>query len=434
MEKEKKYYKWIVVALLCVVAFLNYMDRQMITTMRPSMQIDLPELQSATNFGYLMGIFLWVYGFVSPVAGITADRFSRKWLIVLSLFVWSAVTFSMGYATTFRQVYWLRALMGVSEAVYIPTALSLIVDYHQDKTRSLAIGIHMVGIYLGQASGGFGATMAKMATWQGAFHILGIAGIIYAVILVLFLKDKQKNFYSDGRYIKNVKKVPVLKVMSLLFTNISFWIILFYFAIPSLPGWAIKNWLPTLFAANMGIPMTEAGPVSTFSIAFSSFFGVILGGILSDKWVQKNIRGRIYTSAIGLCLTIPSLFLIGFGHSFFHVISAAICFGVGWGMYDANNMPILCQIVGPRSRATAYGIMNMTGVFAGALITVILGRSSDEGHLGRDMAYLAVLVMVAVLLQIGFLRPKVNDFSDSAKANLLPRADTEPKAKKSYEH
>ena len=188
---------------------------------------------------------------------------------------------------------------------------------------------------------------------------------------------------------------------------------MFYFAIPSLPGWATKNWLPTLFSENLKIPMSQAGPLSTITIAVSSFIGVVCGGILSDKWVQKNIKGRIYTSAIGLSLTVPSLLLIGFGHSLFHVVGAAICFGVGYGIFDANNMPILCQFVSSKHRATAYGLMNMTGVFAGAFITNLLGKSSDAGSLGKDFAMLAVIVLLALIVQLYFLRPKANDFVDA---------------------
>ena len=140
--KNRKIYPWIVVGLLWFVALLNYMDRQMLSTMKDAMQIDIIELQSATNFGRLMAVFLWIYGLMSPMAGIIADRVSRKWLIVGSLFVWSAVTYGMGYADTFNQIYWLRALMGVSEALYIPAGLSLIADWHQEKSRSLAVGIH----------------------------------------------------------------------------------------------------------------------------------------------------------------------------------------------------------------------------------------------------------------------------------------------------
>ncbi|KQM69280.1 MFS transporter [Pedobacter sp. Leaf216] len=404
-------YAWVVVGLLWFVALLNYMDRQMLSTMKPAMQMDIAELKSATNFGYLMAIFLWIYGLMSPVSGIIADKINRKWLIVGSLLVWSLVTFLMGYATTFSQIYWLRALMGVSEALYIPAGLSLIADYHSSKTRSIAIGIHMTGLYMGQALGGFGATIASKFSWQATFHSFGFVGIIYAVILVFFLKEKKQLVVPESENI--LLKPSLFKGLALLFSNISFWIILIYFAIPSLPGWATKNWLPTLFADNLGIDMAKAGPISTITIAASSFLGVIFGGILSDKWVQKNIKGRIYTSAIGLALTIPSLLLIGFGHSLFNIIGAAFCFGFGYGMFDANNMPILCQFVSSKYRATAYGVMNMTGVFAGAFITDLLGKSTDSGSLGKDFAMLSIIVFIALMIQLYFLRPKFNDFEDA---------------------
>jgi MFS family permease len=413
-KSSKNTYAWIVVALLWMVALLNYMDRQMLSTMRPSMQINISELQSATNFGYLMGIFLWIYGFMSPVAGIIADKLNRKWLIVASLFVWSGVTYAMGYANTFNQLYWLRATMGVSEALYIPAGLSLIADYHSDKTRSLAIGIHMTGLYMGQALGGFGATIAAKFSWHQTFHWFGLIGVVYSVVLILFLREK-KNTTSSNSTDRQRKSSSLFKGFGVLLTNISFWIILFYFAIPSLPGWGIKNWLPTLFANNLNIDMAKAGPLSTITIAASSFLGVIFGGILSDRWVQKNIRGRIYTSAIGLALTIPALLLIGFGHSLFNVIAAAFCFGFGYGMFDANNMPILCQFVSSKYRATAYGLMNMAGVFAGAFITDILGKSTDAGNLGKSFAMLSGIVLIALLVQLYFLHPKATENN----ANIL---------------
>ncbi len=409
--KETKKYAWVVVALLWVVALLNYMDRQMLSTMKAAMQLDIQELQSATNFGYLMAVFLWIYGLMSPLSGIIADRVNRKWLIVISLFVWSGVTYLMGYATTFNQIYWLRAVMGVSEALYIPAGLSLIADFHSPKTRSLAIGIHMTGLYMGQALGGFGATIADKFSWQVTFHAFGLAGVVYAFFLVIFLREPKQTDLAKGEDQLPIRiKGSLFKGLAILFTNVSFWIILFYFAVPSLPGWAAKNWLPTLFAENLNIPMATAGPLSTITIAASSFIGVIIGGIMSDRWVQKNLRGRIYTSAIGLALTIPSLLLLGFGHSLLHVVGAAVCFGLGFGMFDANNMPILCQFVSARYRATAYGLMNMTGVFFGAYITDLLGKSSDAGSLGEDFAMLAGIVVVALAVQLYFLRPKDNDF------------------------
>ncbi|MET3876276.1 MFS transporter [Chitinophaga sp. OAE865] len=400
---NKGSYRWVVVGLLWVVALLNYMDRQMLSTMKPAMQADIPSLQSAANFGYLMAIFLWIYGCMSPLSGIIADRINRKWLIVCSLFVWSGVTFAMGYAATFRQLYWLRAVMGVSEALYIPAGLSLIADYHTSSTRSLAVGIHMTGLYMGQALGGFGATIAARFSWHSTFHAFGMVGIVYSLVLIAFLRETVK------AQVEVKEKPPFLKGIGLLLTNISFWILLFYFAIPSFPGWGIKNWLPTLFSESLQIDMSAAGPLSTITIAASSFFGVIFGGILSDKWVQHHTKGRIYTSAIGLSLTIPALLLIGIGHSLVHVIGAAVLFGVGFGMFDGNNMPILCQFVPSGYRATAYGILNMSGVFAGAVITDLLGRSTDAGNLGQSFAMLAGIVLVAIIIQLSFLRPKAND-------------------------
>lgn len=409
--KNSKIYPWIVVGLLWGVALLNYMDRQMLSTMKDAMQVDIVELQSATNFGYLMAIFLWIYALMSPVSGVIADRLNRKWLIVGSLFVWSSVTYLMGIAETFNQVVWLRALMGVSEALYIPAGLSLIADYHTGKSRSLAVGIHMTGLYTGQAIGGFGATVADAFSWHTTFHWFGIIGIAYAVILMLFLHDKKTEILPTEKLQANPQKEKesVFTSLKSLLTNVAFWVILLYFAAPSLPGWATKNWFPTLFAENLDLPMSQAGPISTITIAVSSFIGVLIGGPLSDKWVQKNLRGRVYTGAIGLGLTIPSLLLLGFGHNLVAVVGAGLLFGIGYGIFDTNNMPILCQFVSHKQRATAYGVMNMIGVSAGAFITHLLGRWGDSGNLGAGFAMLAIVVAIALGVQLYFLRPKTDN-------------------------
>ncbi len=406
--KNKKFYPWLVVALLWVVALLNYMDRQMLSTMQDAMKLDIVELQKAEAFGALMAVFLWIYGIVSPFAGVVADRVSRKKLVVGSLFVWSAVTYLMGYASDFTQLYWLRALMGVSEALYIPSALSLIADWHEGKSRSLAIGIHMTGLYVGQAVGGFGATIAATFSWHSTFYWFGIIGIAYSVVLALLLHDKPKAVdavAASPNPATLMKKESLWRGLSVVLSTWAFWVILIYFAVPSLPGWATKNWLPTLFADSLGLDMAQAGPMSTITIAASSFVGVLLGGVLSDKWVLRNIRGRIYTSAIGLGMTIPALILLGFGHSVVAVVGAGMLFGIGFGMFDANNMPILCQIISAKYRATAYGIMNMVGVFAGAAVTQLLGKWTDGGNLGMGFAVLGGIVIVALVLQLACLRP-----------------------------
>ncbi len=408
--KFKSVYPWFVVALLWVVALLNYMDRQMLSTMKVAMMRDISELETAENFGRLMAVFLWIYGLMSPFAGLIADRINRKWLIVYSLAVWSAITCLMGYATSFDQLYFLRGAMGVSEALYIPAGLSLIADYHKGNTRSLAVGIHMTGIYFGQALGGFGATAAHHWSWQYAFQLFGFVGLGYCILLIFFLKESREEIKpANDNYSFRKGIVSIKNSLGLLLGTISFWVILFYFAAPSFPGWAVKNWIPTLFSQNLNIEMSVAGPLSTITIAGSSLLGVLFGGVLADKWTSRNLRGRIFTGAIGLFLTIPALLIFGFGNGLALIVTGGILFGFGFGMFDANNMPILCQFVSSRYRAAGYGLLNMAGISAGALITKFLGKSMDDGNLGRDMALLAIPVIIAIILQLTMLKPETSD-------------------------
>lgn len=413
-EKLNKIYPWVVVALLWVVALLNYMDRQMLSTMRDAMAIDISDLENKVMFGKIMAAFMWIYGFMSPISGMVADRVNRKWLIVVSLAVWSAVTLAMGYASSYNEIYWLRAAMGVSEALYIPAALSLIADYFTGKQLSLAIGIHMTGLYMGQAVGGFGAFVADHISWQSTFFWFGLVGIAYSAVLIAFLHEKRKDSFETAK--EKQQHAPLSLVLrdnlkavgsslGMLVTCVAFWTILFFFASTSIPGWATKNWLPTLFADSLGISMASAGPVATITIAFASFIGVMTGGPMADRWSQRNPKGRIYTSSIGLAMMIPALVLMGYGSTMLAAVGSALLFGLGYGLFDANNMPILCQFVPSRSRATAYGLMNMSGLFIGALATDKLGALAEAGKMGEGFAFMAGALLLSLLAQLLILRP-----------------------------
>src|SRR6266496_1842506 len=231
-------YAWAVVAMLWPVAVLNYLDRQMLSTMGLSIKADIVELQSAQNFGRLMAIFLWVYAWCSPVGGAIADRLNRKWLIVASLGVWSTVTLLMGQAANFQQLYALRALMGVSEALYMPAGLALIADYHRGPTRSLAIGAHLSGVYMGQALGGVGGWVAQEISWRAAFVGCGALGVVYALLLVVFLRETQRG--SAAQRSGALRSAGAVAGMNWR----GFVILLLCFSLPSLSGWAVKNWLP----------------------------------------------------------------------------------------------------------------------------------------------------------------------------------------------
>lgn len=419
--KQSKYYPWVVVGLLWVVALLNYMDRQMLSTMKEAMSHSIPELEKAETFGNLMAAFMWIYGLMSPFAGAIADRMNRKWLIVASLFVWSSVTLLMGFTHDFSTLYILRMIMGLSEAMYIPAALALIADFHTGKSRSLAIGVHMTGLYVGQALGGFGAMLSHHLSWENTFIYFGLFGALYALVLATFLhetdaqleriKNGAKTNESQSNGLNNV-----VQSFGKILSSVPFWGMLIFFTATSLPGWATKNWLPTLFEQNLHLNMQVAGPISTATIALSSFIGVFVGGAISDRWVRTNVKGRVYTSAMGLGMMAPALAFLGFGSSYWSVIGGGFLFGFGLGFFDTNNMPILCQFFSSRYRSTAYGVMNMSGVIAGGYITKILGKSTDAGNLGRDFGVMAVVILVVVFIQILILKPKTDNMVESMEA------------------
>ena len=389
---------WAVVLLLWPVAVLNYLDRQMLATMGLSIKADITALQSAENFGRLMAIFMWVYAFCSPLGGFIADRVNRKWLIIGSLGVWSGVTLLMGQAHDFDQLYFLRAIMGLSEAFYMPAGLALIADFHRGRTRSFAVGVHLSGVYLGQALGGVGGWVAQEISWRTAFFGCGLVGVAYALVLMLCLRERDPNEVpgsDEGRPDADHSSV----------VGWGFVLLLICFSLPSLPGWAVKNWLPTLLQDRFLLEQKSSGLWATMTNAGAAFFGVILGGQLADRLTRRSVRGRTWVSALGLVLTVPALLGIGLAPSFWMVIAGTLLFGLGFGMFDANNMPILCQLAPARFRATGYGLMNFVGISLGAYVTPMLGVLKDHGvPLSQGFALCAIPVVVAAILVL-CLRP-----------------------------
>ena len=367
-------YAWAVVALLWPVVLLNYLDRQMVSSIRASIRADIPSIANDQDFGTLMAVFMWVYAFLSPVGGFIADRFNRRWTIIGSLFVWSAVTWLTGHCETYSQMLTCRALMGVSEAFYIPAALALIADFHTGSTRAKAIGIHQTGLYAGLALGGIGGYIAQMSSWRNCFTWFGAAGVIYAVVLMFALHDAEKQDSAAPK-----KSIYIGETIRALWSQPAFWILVIYFTLPAIAGWVTKNWLPTYLADTFNLKEGPAGLSATVYITLASLIGVFLGGVVADSWMCKTNRGRIYTSALGVLLLVPALLLLGYAGNMQVAIAAMILFGLGWGFFDCNNMPILCQIARPEHRATGYGFMNLVSISVGAGATVALGWMRDHG-------------------------------------------------------
>ena len=387
---------WLVVALLFIVGALNYLDRTMITTMRNSIIEGIP--MTDAQFGLLTSVFLWVYGLLSPIAGFLADRYNRSKVIIGSLFVWSLVTWLTAHASTYEELLATRALMGISEACYIPAALSLIVDYHKGATRSLATGIHIAGVMVGQSLGFIGGWMAEKHTWNFAFNIFGIIGILYSVVLVFFLRDAPCNKTESVSEIASAK-VNFLKAIRDLFRLRSFILILIFWGLIGVVGWMVMGWLPTYYKEQFNLSQTVAGFYATGYLYPASIVGLLLGGYWADHWSRTNPRARILVPLIGLCIAAPCVFTA----SYTSLLPLAILFFMLYALtrmfIDANLMPILCMVVDCRYRATGFGILNLFATVVGGIGLYAAGTLRDaQVNLGKMYQFASLIIVICVAI------------------------------------
>jgi predicted MFS family arabinose efflux permease len=360
------------VGVLWVVAALNYLDRIMITTMRDSLTQAVP--MTDAQFGLLTSVFLWVYGLLSPFAGFLADRFNRSRLIVFSLLVWSLLTWLTGHARSFEELIVVRALMGLSEAAYLPAALALIADYHRGSTRSLATGIHMTGLSVGTGLAGIGGWVAQRHGWSAAFDVFGLFGIAYAVGLLFVLRDPPR---ESGVVTSNADQPRLGQALTSLFSSRSFLLLLAFWGLLALAGWAVMGWMPTFFKEQFKLDQGAAGISATSFLAVAMFVGKLVGGAWADRWSRTNDRARILVPAIGLFIAAPATLLVANTGMLALAITGLSIYGFTRVFSDANLMPILCQVSDSRYRATGYGVLNMFSCIVGGLTVYIGGVLRD---------------------------------------------------------
>ncbi len=384
---DRRLNPWLLVALLWVVALLNYLDRQVIFSLFPLIGKDLNA--GSFELGLTSTVFLWVYGLLSPFAGYLADRFGRGRVVLISLLVWSAVTWLTGHAQNMTQLLVARGLMGISEACYLPAALAMIVEAHGERSRSLATGLHQSGLYAGVVLGGvWGGWMGQHYGWRPVFVILGGVGIAYVTVLYGFLRRDRisgavpAQSPQFGAAMRTLLGLPGFKTVVTAFSLFSF------------AGWVAYTWLPIFLYERFHMSLAEAGFFATFFIQAASFAGVVTGGVFADRWSKRSGRARVLTQAVGLAIGAPFLFVVGLTASQALLVLALATYGLGRGFYDANSMPVVSQIAAPELRASAYGILNMAACVVGGVAAAFAGWLKT--FLGLSVAFeLSGLALVA---------------------------------------
>ncbi len=395
---------WLVAALLALGACLNYLDRIMITTMRPSIIHAIPMTEA--QFGLLTSVFLWVYGMLSPLAGFVADKINRSSIIIASVFLWSAVTWMTAYSTTFGQLLATRVLMGLSEACFIPAALALIVDYHRGSTRSRATGILMVGIVLGSGLGFIGGWVAERNAWNTVFILLGAIGVVFSVILSFSLKEAPEKGPDPGG-VNSKKGINFFEAVSSLFKLRSFILLFIAWGILGIVNWLVIGWLPTYFLERFHLSEGIAGFYATGYFYPSAMAGLLLGGYWADKWSRSHPRARLLVQVIGLGIAAPAIFVASQTSFLPLAIILFMVYALFKSFTDTNMMPALCLIADPKYRATGYGVLNF-------IACIIGGAGLYAGGVLRDMKIglgtiyqVAALVTVITLVLLAMVRPKL---------------------------
>ncbi len=409
MIYKKSFYPWLLVAMLCVVGCLNYLDRMMITTMRSSILEEIPMTEA--QFGLLTSVFLWIYGIASPFAGYLADKFNRSRVIIGSLLIWSLVTWLTSQASNFEELLLARALMGISEACYIPAALALIVEYHPGNTKSTATGIHIGGVYIGQSLGFIGGWIAETHTWHYAFSIFGIIGVTYAFILMVLLKDKRNDLTGSAAEITTKQSINLGEAFKSLFSNRAFNLLLFIWGLAGAVSWMVNGWLPTYYKEKFDLSQTEAGVYSTVYFFTAMLLGVILGGAMADLWAKRNKNARILLPAIGFLVAVPGVIIASYTGLVWVTVIGFILYAFTRPFIDANMMPILERMIDKRYLATGYGILNFCSCIIGGIGIYAAGVLRDA-HVNLSAIFqIAALTMVICAFALFSLVPKSSNKS-----------------------
>lgn len=337
-----------------VAYFLNYCDRQVVFALFPVLKSELG--LTDTQLGLTGSLFLWVYGAGCPIAGQIGDRYSKKLLVVLSLLVWSLITVGTGLATSALMLLAMRTLMGVSESLYMPSAVALTANAHAPEKRSRAIAALTTAQIAGVVAGGwFGGWMGDRGHWRGAFFALGAMGLLYSIPYFLFLRGVREDVHVETR-----KSNAPFAIMALLAVP-TFALLCVAFPIFVFGLWLLYGWLPTFLHEKFAFNLSDAAFNATAFLQGASLIGMLSGGVLADWLFQHTIAARMWLLVATLIFCAPCLYALGHSDSLFNIRLAACGFGFFSGFMMGNIFPAAFEIAPADTRASAVGVLNLFG-------------------------------------------------------------------------
>lgn len=377
-------YKWMVVAMLWFVCFFNYADRQAIYSVFPKLkeQFGFNKLQ----LGMIGSAFMWVYAFGAPFAGFIGDRFRRKDLILGGCIFWSAITLITGWCGKIWQFTVVRALEGLGETFYHPASMSLLSDYHGRKTRSRALSFHQSSVYLGTIGGSWaGGWFAERLDWRDCFYFFGLAGALLGLALYKFLREPRRGEaetpeeHSTALDKIDKKPLPVGETLHAIFRTPTALLLMAAFLCANFVAAIFLVWTPTFLVEKFGFKMAAAGLSGSVFIHLASAVSAPMAGVLADRFAQRTAGGRILVQALGLVVGSVAVFAVGVTRNVDTLLITMTCFGVCKGFYDSNIFASLYDLIEPRARAAAAGVMNAIGWGGGSLGPLLLGWYAGHG-------------------------------------------------------
>ncbi len=383
--------RWRVVAFLACSAALNYADRSALSSVLPALRTEFA--LTDVQLGLLGSLFLWGYALGSPLAGVLADGWSRRALVVWSLALWSGVTALMGAANGFLALVLLRLGLGLAECLYLPAATALLADHHGPETRGRAMSIHSLGLNFGVVIGGACAGyLAEHFGWRAGFWVLGLVGIALALAAKYFVADGPAAIASAAAA---APRVSLAEAARYLLDVPSYHVLLAKAMLAGVGIWIFFNWLPLYFREAFDLSLGAAGFAGTFMLQISTMLGIAFGGWLSDRAAQRGTQRRMLVQGLSYLVAAPFLLLFLSRPGFAVVTLAVSLFSFFRGVGQANENPTLCEVIPVRYRSTAIGLMNTCATAAGGIGVLLAGVLKSTFGLNAIFAGISLLFVIA---------------------------------------